>query len=245
MQAINPQVTSNQVEVQDRKSLNICSSHSLIVPVWLHHRDSPKTRILVYTLLDDQSDACFVQNKILQMLALSGPDVQLRVSTILGEDVVTCQKITGLVVRGFKEPVDTALPPAYSREEIPAKCSQIPRPESVLGWPHLKRVTDQLMRYQHDIHLGLPLGVNCARAIKPREMITATDDDPHAKKTTLGWGVIGIVDRKEYDEDTIECSCNRIVSKEIKDGSSMTVGHFVAKTRVKEIVCAVQIGKVF
>ncbi|XP_067027926.1 uncharacterized protein [Acropora muricata] len=250
MQAVDQQakpteVTSNRVEVQDKKSLNVCSSHSLIVPVWLHHRDNPEKRILVYALLDDQSDACFVKNEILQMLALSGPDVQLRLSTILGEDVVTCQKISGLVVRGFKEPADVALPPAYSREEIPAKRSQIPRPESVLGWPHLKRVANQLMPYRHDIHVGLLLGVNCARAIKPREIITGTDDDPYAKKTTLGWGVIGIVDRKEYDEDSIECSCNRIVSKEIKDGSSMIVGHFVAKTQVKEIVCPSQIGKMF
>ena len=38
MQAVDPQakpteVTSNRVEVQDKKSLNVCSSHSLLVPV--------------------------------------------------------------------------------------------------------------------------------------------------------------------------------------------------------------------
>ena len=101
------------------------------------------------------------------------------------------------------------------------------------GWPCLKRVANQLMPYRHDIHVGLLLEVNCARVTRPGEIITGTDDDPYAKKTTLGWGVIGIVDRKEYDKDSIECSCNRIVSKEIKDGSSMIVGRFVVKTKLE------------
>ena len=129
----------------DAKSVSNCSSHSLIVPVWLHYTQDPKRKTLLYAPLDDQSDACFAKDDVLQGLGISGPSVQLNLSTVLGEDVVSCQKINGLVVRGFKEEAEIPLPGPYSREEIPVKRSQIPRPVSVFGLPHLERIADQLM----------------------------------------------------------------------------------------------------
>ena len=57
---------------------------------------------LVYALLDDQSDACFIRDDVVKRLAVRGPDVQLKLSTVLGKNVVTCQKVSGLVVRGFR-----------------------------------------------------------------------------------------------------------------------------------------------
>ena len=47
------------------------------------------------------------------------------------------------------------------------------------------------MPYQHDVDMGLLIGANCTKAIKPREVIPGADDDPYAVRTTLGWGVIG------------------------------------------------------
>ncbi|XP_078380267.1 uncharacterized protein LOC144663229 [Oculina patagonica] len=243
-QSVEPQAeaTAHCVNTAD---LDVCNSHSLIVPVWLHHKDSPEKEVLVYALLDDQSDACFVKDETLQMLAVSGPDVHLKLSTVLGEKLVTCHKVSGLIVRGFKESVEVPLPAAYSREEIPVKRSQIPRPESVHGWPHLARISDQLMPYRDDIHVGLLIGVNCARAIKPREVIPGSDDDPYAKKTALGWGVIGNVNQNDDEEGNTHCSCNRIVSQEIGDSPSKTLGHFVLKTKVKEFLCPAQVNKMF
>lgn len=64
---------SHRVNTTD---LDICNSHSLIVPIWLHHKDSPEKKVFVYALLDDLWDACFVKDETRQMLAVSGPDVQ-------------------------------------------------------------------------------------------------------------------------------------------------------------------------
>ncbi|CAH3176681.1 unnamed protein product [Porites evermanni] len=49
--------TSLCIEVPGRKSHTKATLHSLIVPVWLHHEDDPNTTIMVYALLDDQTDA--------------------------------------------------------------------------------------------------------------------------------------------------------------------------------------------
>ena len=56
-----PQATSHHVEARNTKNHNDCYSHSQIVPVWVHHENNPHDRILVYALLDDQSDACFIK----------------------------------------------------------------------------------------------------------------------------------------------------------------------------------------
>ena len=114
-------ITSHRVSTQDTQNRNACDSHSLIVPVWLHHEAKPERKELVYALLDNQSDACFIRDDILQKLNISGPDVQLKLSTVLGEDLVTSKKINDLVVRGINEEIEVSLPRTYSRDEIPAK----------------------------------------------------------------------------------------------------------------------------
>ena len=164
---------------------------------------------------------------------------------MLGEDLVTSKKINDLVVRGINEEIEVSLPRTYSRDEIPAKRSQIPRPESVSGWSHLQRIANNLMPYQHDVDVGLLIGANCTKAIKPREVIPGADDDPYAVRTTLGWGVIGIMNRTTANSQDNHCFCNRIVSREIDCNQTKlkTISHLVAKTQAKEVFVPAQLSK--
>ena len=107
----------------------------------------------------------------------------------------------------------------YSREDISAKRGQIPRPETARNWPHLIPIADQLMPYREDIEVGLLIGTNCMRAIKPTEVIPGREDDPNAKKTALGWGFIGIVNPTKNERDGSHCSCHRIASREVNRSS--------------------------
>ena len=36
---------------------------SMIVPVWLHHESNPEAEVLIYALLDDQSDTTFISTQ--------------------------------------------------------------------------------------------------------------------------------------------------------------------------------------
>ena len=56
-----------------------------------------------------------------------------------------------------------------------------------------KRTVEHPLPYQHDAYVGLLIGANCTKGIKPREVILGTDDDPYAMRTMLGWGVIGVI----------------------------------------------------
>ena len=44
---------------------------------------------------------------------------------------------------------------------------------------------------------------------------TWKEDDPYAKKTTLGWGVTGVVNPIKIEEDDGHCSCHHIASLEV------------------------------
>ena len=241
-----PQAISHRVEAGNTKKHDGCYSHSQIVPVWVHHEDNPHDRILVYALLDDQSDACFIKDSVLDRLSVNGPEIQLRLSTVLGEEVISCQRITGLVVQGPNETTSIHLPGTYSRDIIPARRSQIPRPETAHSWPHLVPIANELMPYREDIEVGLLIGTNCIRAIKPIEVIPGKEDDPYAKKTALEWGVIGVVNLNNHqEEDSIDCLCRRTVSLEVNSSTNKMMCHFAFKTEVKEILNPSQVTKMF
>ena len=222
-------------EVRNMNSHAKFLSHSLIVPVGLHHECNPDNKIMVYVLLDDQSNFCFTKTSAIEKLNLHGPEVHLKLSTVLAKEDITSEKITGLVVCGVNESTYICLSRTYTRDIIPAKRSQIPRPETAPKWPHLKRIADMynLMPYKEEVDVALLLGINCARAIKPREIIKGNNNDPYAKRTALGWGVVGMVEPDTYKgEESV--GVNRVAAYEVPF-SPKKMCHFVLKTHTKEI----------
>ena len=155
---------------------------------------------------------------LLNTLGVDGPEIHLELTTVLAQKTITSKKITGLSVRGINETIDIPLPRTYTRNVIPARSSQIPIPETARKWPNLKEISSHLMPLDNDIEVGLLIGANCAQAIKPHKVILGNDDNPYAKKTALGWGIIGVVERTSQDDSTIDIAgdifCNRIVAHE-------------------------------
>ena len=92
------------------------------------------------------------------------------------------------------------------------------------------------MPYREDIEVGLLIGTNCTHAIKPTEVIPGKEDDPYAKKTTFGWGVIGVVNPSRSEEDDGHCFCHRVISLEVNPSIGKRMCHFALKTQVNEIL---------
>lgn len=176
-----------------------------------HHEDDPNTNIMVYALLDDQTDACFVKQATIERHGVRGQETQFKLSTFLAEETITTRRINGLVVRGVKEQTEIPLPRTYTRDIIPS----IPTPETARKWTHLKKIAHQLMPNKDDLDVSLLLGINCTRAIKPREVIPGNDDDPYAQRTTVGWGIIGMVEPGRCNCEA-RVDAHRIVSCEVQ-----------------------------
>ena len=66
--------TAHRVQTFDT---NENCSHTLIVPVQLHHQDDPQTSVIVYALLDEHADSCFVADSVLDKLGVDGEAVEL------------------------------------------------------------------------------------------------------------------------------------------------------------------------
>lgn len=73
-----------------------------VIPVWLSTTSNPENDVLVYALLDNQSDTTFVLQEKAEALDTQKESVQLKLSTLAsGSTVIPSQKLTGLEIRGF------------------------------------------------------------------------------------------------------------------------------------------------
>ena len=160
-----------------------------------------------------------------------------------GSEVIPTRRVGGLIVERMDREVHIELPKAYSRNEIPSKRNDIPRPESPAKWPHLSHLANKIYPYQEHLQVGLLIGSNCPNAIKPKQVIPGRSNDPYAIRTLLGWGIIGPVTGSTNKED-LDISCHRVAVKEI--GSEELSSHgFVVETLVKEIISPEAVKRMF
>ena len=204
----------------------------MIVPVWLSHPEAPE-EVLVYALLDSQSDTTFILKDTYDKLGLTGTSVTLNLSTMAKENMlIKSRKISGLKVRGFKCDEHVDLPPTYVRDIMPADRSHIPSPEVASKWPYLEKIAGELMK-PADIDIALLIGYNCTRALAPRDVILPVGNGPFAQRTDLGWGIVGVVDHSIVAEDIIGVSHRLLTRDTDVDHAQVT---FSFRSQIKEVI---------
>ena len=172
------------------------SKSTMIVPVWISSKDS-KEEMLVYALLDTQSDTSFVSKATFSQLGISATDTKLSLSTMTSERrVIQSKRVEGLIVRGYNSDVEIQLPTVYLHDSIPASRDNIPTPEMTDAWPHLKSMSQHLLP-KGDYDIGLLIGYNCPQALAPRDVIAGQGNSPFAQRTDLGWGIIGLLQSED------------------------------------------------
>ena len=208
-------ITTAQSHMNDSTNTSSSTSKaSMIVPVWVSHGANPECEVLVYALLDSQSDTSFILDHICEGLGIQGTDIQLSLSTMTAKDyIIHSQRIDGLNVRAYDGNVTLPLPPMYTRDIMPANRSHIPTPDMARKWPHLHPIADKIPPLM-DCKVGLLIGYNCSSALAPREVIPPESfSQPYGQRTDLGWGIVGIVDPTELEEDGIGVS-HRILTRQ-------------------------------
>ena len=201
---------------------------------------------MVYALLDPASNGTFVKNDTEKKLGIDGTEVNLNLITMHGTEMILTQKITVLVIENLERNTQIRLPnTVYCRNDIPSRRDEIPRPGVAKEWQHLAKLAEEIPQYQENAEIGLLIGSNCPKAIKPQEVIPGNETDPYAIRTLLGWGIIGPVSKLDKDDVEIyETSCNRVVVTEIASEKRPSIV-FVPESRVKEIIDPLLINKMF
>jgi len=167
------------------------SSTTNILPVWISTADNPRVEKLVYALLDTQSDSTFIEEKVCEELSASTDPVKLKLSTLLGKDVIVgCKRAKGLRIREYTSAQYTDLPSTYTRDFIPLNREHIPTCETAKNWSHLATIAAELPPLM-DCEVPLLVGYNCPAALAPRQVITGDISQPYAVKTDLGWSIVG------------------------------------------------------
>ena len=123
-----PNLISHQIDTGETSGYY----NSLIVPVFLCHKESPDSSIMVYVLLDDQSNSNFIAQETLTKLKANGQPVKIRLATMLGKQMIGSEVIQGLFVQNPRDGTPIQLPETYTRDMIPADRSLIPRPQTTL-----------------------------------------------------------------------------------------------------------------
>lgn len=129
---------------------NIKDTHtSTIIPVWVSTTSEPDSEVLVYALLDTQSDTTFLLEETSKALHTKNDQVQLRLSTMASQNTIApCQRVTGLQVRRFYSDKVIPLPVTYTRDFIPANRDHIPTPDTAKVQPHLEHITAEIAPLQ-------------------------------------------------------------------------------------------------
>ena len=217
--------------------------NSMIVPVRMYHQDNPERQVVIYALLDPASNGTFVKESVLEELQVNGVETQLKLNTMHGSEVVPTRRVSGLIVERMDREVHIKLPKTYSRNEIPSRRNEIPRPESAAKWPHLRHLANKIYPYQNNLQVGLLIGSNCPNAIKPKQVIPGRSSDPYAIRTLLGWGIIGPVTGSTTTEVS-DVLCHRVAVKEICS-EELPSHSFVVEARVKEIISPEAVKRMF
>ncbi|KAK0141235.1 hypothetical protein N1851_021749 [Merluccius polli] len=210
---------------------------------------NPEEEILVYALLDTQSDTTFILKDIADQLHVKQDLVRLKISTVTSiAKVASSHKLYGLQVRGLMADERIKLPVTYTREYIPANKSDIPTCKTAKGWPHLEHLADE-MPPELDCEVGLLIGYNCPQVLLPRNVVSGKEGQPFAQKSILGWSIIGYSNFDGDFEDEIGVS-HRIISREVYPTTQPPLGfksevHFVRRTTVKEILTPEDMIKIF
>ena len=170
---------------------------SMVVPVHVNHVENPNNDVIVYAMIDTQSDCSFITDDTARKLGLSGREVQLSLSTMTtSSKVVKCRRYNGLRVRGLNHSIEIDLPGVYSRNSIPINRDHIPCAEMTKDWPHLAPLSSQLTP-RMSCQVGLLLGYDCSAALEPINILCAPSGQggPFGMETRLGWGLVGVISK--------------------------------------------------
>ncbi|KAL4004275.1 signal-regulatory protein delta [Sarotherodon galilaeus] len=237
------ETTSNRV-VHDGNN----AQTSAIVPVYASMPGDSNKEVLVYALLDSQSDSSFILEEVADALDVNAEPVKLKLSTMSSkETIVPCKRLKGLQIRGLSSSKKITVPTVYTREFIPANRTHIPTPETARAWPHLEHLAEHIAPPKK-CEIGLLIGYNCPQALMPREVECGEDNLPFAQKTDVGWSIVSYGDPSEHYSDAIGVS-HRIIVKQVTPEPKVTSKlksevHYVCKTRIKEMTTPEDVLKV-
>ena len=151
------QPTTTENNLQMTTSTNLATDNSLtsndttqqrvttmILQVWLFTTHDPSAEILVYALIDTQSDTSFIVDSIASQFTRGEPAQLLNATMISHQATIKSERFTNLQIRGFNCKELILISETFSSESIPVNATDIHTQETVKCWSHLKHLESEL-----------------------------------------------------------------------------------------------------
>ncbi|XP_067927966.1 uncharacterized protein [Watersipora subatra] len=163
---------------------------SMLVPVYLSAGTGRE--ILVYAMLDNMSDACYMSAEVAKMLNAKADEVEKNVviHTINGSKRTDIERYDDLMLRGYTTD-NYAQISAYKKDQVYCNKNQIPNRARKLA--HLETIADAIPP-PLDIPVGLLIGGDHPEVIQPLESRPAPKGSvglPFGVRTLFGWTMGG------------------------------------------------------
>ena len=197
-------------------------AQALILPIWVYSHDFPEKRILIYAMVDNQSNATFIKESLFERLNLAGSPVDLNIKTISGTEFARSIKCKNLILQGLRSNEKIQLRSSYVRKDIVADRASIPSKEIARKYEHLHEVCDEMISEIPMLDIEMLIGLDCPEAIEPLRVITGDKGTPFGFQSRLGWGIVGI---------TPETSNNSVQTSECKAIVNHSIVAFQAETK--------------
>ncbi|XP_062603305.1 uncharacterized protein LOC134265079 [Saccostrea cucullata] len=162
------------------------------VLVRVYSADTPQNYYHTYALIDDQSNRTLARSKLFD--ALCSPktqSVQYTLSTCAGRSTVTGRQISGLTIESLDGTFRIGLPPVIECSNIPNDRQEIPTPDVITHFEHLKGI--QIPPLDEKANILLLIGRDLPEVHHVLEQKTGPRTAPFAQRLPLGWVVIGNV----------------------------------------------------
>ena len=198
----------------------------------------------MYAMLNNCSQATFMQNKLLGSLGLHGRKTSITVKTMNGEVTKSSEVLDGIEVaqasNESEEKVWVQLPSTYTQEDLPVDNREIATAEKLKKWKYLDKLKP-VMSVDDNQEVSLVIGTNCIHALEPREVISGQNGGPYTFKTLLGQCIVGpMINQTKAGK----FGCNRIM---LALADTMKPGRhdFTLPTKVRETSIKNMLKKIY
>lgn len=160
----------------------------MLVPV--HLSAGTGREVLVYAMLDNMSDACYVSSSVIQMLQAQPDEIEERVTihTINGSECVNIERYDRLILRGYTTSTHAQIS-AYRRDHV--SCTRYQQSKKA---PHLEKIAAEIP-LRLDIPVGLLIGANHPEILQPLK----------ARPAPVGATGYPFRSRKKIDQTDTKC----------------------------------------
>ena len=207
----HPRVINGSTGLQDSES----RIFHAILPVRVKHKNSNKV-IETYAFYDNGSDGCFLTESLKDELCLSGVETTLRLETMHGKSHVSSTLISDLIVTDLQDQNPVQISKSYTRDFIPVSHKQIPTPDVMIEWNHLKEISKEIPEYNPNLEIGLLIGSDCPAALEPQKVVSMVGESPFAIKLRHGWTINGPLRVKKQQDQPAAITMNRILVREVE-----------------------------